>query len=60
MDQIAAIGDYRNDIEMIKIAGLSGAVSNALGEVKQLAQFTVRSNEEGGVGEFIARYVLQP
>ena len=45
---------------MIKIAGLSGAVSNALGEVKQLAQFTVRSNEEGGVGEFIARYVLQP
>jgi Cof subfamily protein (haloacid dehalogenase superfamily) len=60
MDQIAAIGDYRNDIEMIKIAGLSGAVSNALDEVKQLAQFTVRSNEEGGVGEFIARYVLQP
>jgi Cof subfamily protein (haloacid dehalogenase superfamily) len=60
INQVAAIGDYRNDIEMIKLAGLSGAVSNALDDVKQLAQFTVRSNEEGGVGEFIARYVLQP
>lgn len=57
---IAAIGDYRNDIEMIKLAGLSGAVGNALPEVKKLASHTVSSNEDGGVGEFIARYVLQP
>ncbi|MEI7578145.1 MAG: HAD family hydrolase [Armatimonadota bacterium] len=58
--EIAAIGDYRNDIEMIQLAGLSGAVGNALPEVKKLATYTVSSNEEGGVGEFIARYVLQP
>lgn len=58
--EIAAIGDYRNDIEMIQLAGISGAVGNALPEVKTLARHTVSSNEEGGVGEFIARYVLQP
>ena len=58
--EMAAIGDYRNDVEMIQLAGLSGAVGNALLEVKKLASHTVSSNEEGGVGEFIARYVLQP
>ena len=57
--ELAAIGDYRNDLEMLQMAGVRGAVSNALPEVKSLAGITVSSNEEGGVGEFIARYVLQ-
>jgi hydroxymethylpyrimidine pyrophosphatase-like HAD family hydrolase len=60
MNQVAAIGDYRNDIEMLQLAGLSGAVNNALPEIKKIAQRAVSSNEEGGVGEFIARFVLQP
>jgi hydroxymethylpyrimidine pyrophosphatase-like HAD family hydrolase len=58
-NEVAAIGDYRNDIEMLKFAGVSGAVANALPEIKSLADYTVSSNEEGGVGEFIAQFVLQ-
>jgi hypothetical protein len=58
-NEVAAIGDYRNDIEMLKWVGLSGAVANALPEIKSLADYTVSSNEEGGVGEFIAQFVLQ-
>ena len=58
--EVAAIGDYRNDIEMLSLAGLSGAVGNALPEIKKLANCTVSSNEDGGVGEFIAHFVLQP
>lgn len=59
MKEVAAIGDYRNDVEMLSLAGTSGAVGNALPEIKKLAQNTVSTNEEGGVGEFIARFVLQ-
>ena len=51
--EIAAIGDYRNDLEMLDWVGTAGAVGNALPEVKRLAQFVVKSNEEGGVAEFI-------
>lgn len=59
LSEVAAIGDYLNDTEMLQNAGLSGAVANAHLDIKNLSQVTVSSNEEGGVGEFIARYVLQ-
>ena len=55
--EIAAIGDYKNDLEMLDWVGTSGAVENALPEVKQRAQFVVKSNEEGGVAEFIDRCI---
>jgi Cof subfamily protein (haloacid dehalogenase superfamily) len=51
--EIAAIGDYENDLEMLDWVGFAGAVNNALPEVKSLAQIVVKSNEEGGVAEFI-------
>ena len=56
--EIAAIGDYRNDIEMLEWVGLPGAVGNALPEVKNLARIIVKSNEEGGVAEFIDECIL--
>lgn len=55
---IAAIGDYRNDLEMLEWVGTAGAVRNALPEVKSLAQIIVKSNEEGGVAEFIDHCIL--
>jgi Cof subfamily protein (haloacid dehalogenase superfamily) len=51
--EIAAIGDYRNDLEMLNWVGTAGAVKNALPEVKSIAQIVVKSNEDGGVAEFI-------
>ena len=56
--EIAAIGDYRNDLEMLSWVGTPGSVENALPEVQSLAQFVVKSNEEGGVAEFIDQCIL--
>ena len=56
--ETAAIGDYLNDLEMLDWVGTAGAVENALPEVKMRAQIVVKSNEEGGVAEFIDRCIL--
>ncbi len=55
----AAIGDYLNDVAMLRWAGLSGAVANAHPQAKAAADVAVGPNTEGGVAEFIERYVLQ-
>lgn len=52
-DQVAAIGDYANDIGMLQYAGYSGAVATALPEVKAVANKIVASNDEGGVADFV-------
>jgi hypothetical protein len=57
-EEVAAMGDYLNDLEMVKWAGLSGAPANAAPEVAAAATVQVASNEDEGVAEFINRYVL--
>ena len=56
--EVAAIGDYLNDLEMVTWAGFSGAVSNSVEPVKNAAKVLVSSNDEDGVAEFANR-VLQ-
>ncbi|MCB8933102.1 MAG: Cof-type HAD-IIB family hydrolase [Fimbriimonadaceae bacterium] len=56
--EVAAIGDYLNDLEMLAWAGLGGAVANAADEVRACARVHVAANTEGGVAEFIDSYVL--
>lgn len=56
--QVMAVGDSYNDIEMIEWAGLGVAMANALGSVKDAADFVTSSNEEEGVAEAIRRFVL--
>ncbi len=51
--QVAAVGDYLNDLEMVRWAGFSGAVANAAGPVREQAGLVVASNDEGGAAEFI-------
>jgi len=49
----ASIGDYTNDIEMCKFAGVSAAMRNGCDELKAVTDLvTLRSNEEDGVAEF--------
>jgi len=55
----AAIGDYLNDVEMLEWAGLSGAMGNGHPAAKSAANVVVRSNEQGGVAEFIEQFVLK-
>lgn len=56
--EVAAIGDYLNDLPMLEWAGVSGAVGNAAPAVKACADVVVGTNEAGGVAQFIDSYVL--
>ncbi|KNF10178.1 hydrolase-like protein, HAD superfamily type 3 [Gottschalkia purinilytica] len=54
-DEIIAIGDDNNDIEMIKNAGLGIGMRNGSDEVKSVADIiTDKDNNEGGLG-----YILE-
>jgi len=57
-EEVMAIGDSFNDLEMIKYAGLGVAMGNARSEIKEQADIVTVSNEEDGVAEAIERYVL--
>lgn len=58
-EEIMAIGDSFNDLEMIKYAGLGVAMGNARPEIKEQADLVTVTNEEDGVAEAIECYVLQ-
>jgi hypothetical protein len=59
-DQVLAIGDGENDIEMVKLAGIGVAVGNAFEGLKAIAKHIVATNQEHGVAEAIERFVLPP
>ncbi len=48
-----SIGDYNNDIEMLKEAGVGIAVANATKEAKAAADFITVSNEENAIAKVI-------
>ena len=57
-EQTMAFGDYLNDVEMMRQAFFSYAMSNAHPEVKQAARYIAGSNEKNGVG-VVLQEVLQ-
>ena len=56
---VMAIGDSFNDLEMIQYAGVGVAMGNARPEIKEQADIVTVTNEEDGVAEAIERYVLR-
>jgi len=58
-DEVMAIGDNLNDLEMIRYAGLGVAIGNARQEVKDVANAVTTSNEDDGVAQAIEQYVLK-
>lgn len=60
-EDIIAVGNYLNDIEMITEAGTGVAVANALDEVKKAADYiTQRDNNENPVGEIVEHLIKGP
>lgn len=60
-ENVLAIGDAENDLEMLKMVGVSYAVGNASEQVKQVAMFReIKSNNEDAVAEIVERVVLAP
>lgn len=58
-ENIMACGDGSNDIEMIREVGFGVAMSNAIDEVKAVADHVTLSNDEDGVAKAIEKYVLR-
>jgi Cof subfamily protein (haloacid dehalogenase superfamily) len=56
-DEVMAIGDSMNDMEMLDFAGISAAVENADEELKAIASFITKSNNECGVAFAIEKYL---
>lgn len=50
-------GDYLNDLEMMQQAEFSFAMENAHEEVKAVARYSARSNDDGGVLEILRNVV---
>jgi Cof subfamily protein (haloacid dehalogenase superfamily) len=57
-DEILAIGDHVNDMEMLKWAGVGVAMGNALPEIIAAADWVTAAVTRDGVARAIERYIL--
>lgn len=57
-EEIMAVGDANNDLEMIEFAGLGIAMGNANEQVKAIAQDITDTNENDGVAKAIDKHIL--
>lgn len=58
LELVAVIGDQANDIAMFRRAGLAIAMGQAKPDVQAAAHHVAASNEQAGVADAIARFVL--
>lgn len=58
VDDMIAIGDQMNDIDMIKKAGMGIAMGNAHDTIKKEANFITKTNEEDGVAYAINKFIF--
>ena len=59
LQDIVSFGDDLNDREMLQISGMGVAVSNAVKEVKEIADDVTLSNDEDGVADWIEKNILK-
>ncbi|WP_333649553.1 Cof-type HAD-IIB family hydrolase [Lacrimispora sp.] len=57
-DQVMAIGDSENDVEMLACAGIGVAMENAPEKVKNAADFVTKTNDQEGVA-WVLEHVLR-
>lgn len=58
-DEVMALGDAENDIEMLKFAGCSVAMGNATDEAKSVSLYVTETNAEHGVAKAIYKYAIK-
>jgi 5-amino-6-(5-phospho-D-ribitylamino)uracil phosphatase len=59
-EEIIAVGDDHNDLDMIRYAGLGIAMGNAVDTVKAAADAITGSNAEDGLVQALERFILRP
>ena len=57
-EEIIAMGDGANDLELIAYAGLGVAMGNATNAVKKKADAVTLTNDKDGVAAVIEKYLL--
>ena len=57
-DQVMAIGDQMNDLEMLEYAGVAVAMGNAVPDIIESADFVTKSNDDAGVAYAIEQIIL--
>ncbi|MEW6663012.1 MAG: Cof-type HAD-IIB family hydrolase [Bacillota bacterium] len=57
-EQVMAVGDSWNDLEMFKYAGLSVAMGNGPADVRAMADYVTKSNDDDGVALAMERFIL--
>ena len=57
-EEIIAIGDNVNDLQMVKNAGLGVMMGNSAPYIKETADVVVKDNDNDGVAEAIEKYIL--
>lgn len=57
--EVMAVGDNHNDLEMLAFAGLGVVMGNAEDYMKNLGYDVTNSNDEDGVAEAIRRFILE-
>lgn len=57
-EEVMAVGDNRNDLEMLTFAGLAAAPANATDEIKAIADWVGPSSEDDCVARAIERFLL--
>lgn len=58
LNEIVSFGDDINDMEMLQTCGTGVAVSNAVADVKAVADCVTLSNDEDGVADWIEKNIL--
>lgn len=58
-DELMAVGDSINDLDMIKLAGVGVAMGNGEDKLKENADFVTDTNEMDGVAKAIEKYILK-
>lgn len=59
LDETMAIGDEENDRSMLEVVGTPVVMENGNPELKKIAKYITKSNEESGVAYALREWVLQ-
>lgn len=59
MDQTMAIGDQENDRSMLEVVGAPVVMENGNSELKKIAKYITKSNDESGVAHALREWVLK-
>ena len=57
-DDLVACGDGFNDVEMVRCAGFGVAMGNATPEVKAVADYVTKSNDENGIVDVLENFIF--